>query len=77
MHIPFFKDILIGKFIILLFIVLFFATYGASNIDGLDGLSGGLFTILFSSYGLIALINNQIDIATLCFVVVGATLAFL
>lgn len=77
LHIPFFKDILIGKFIILLFIVLFFATYGASNIDGLDGLSGGLFTILFSSYGLIALINNQIDIATLCFVVVGATLAFL
>lgn len=77
LHIPFFGDIIIGPFIILLFIILFLATYGASNIDGLDGLSGGLFTILFSSYGVIALINNQIDIATLCFTVVGATLAFL
>lgn len=76
-HIPFFGDVFIGQFIILLFIILFLATYGASNIDGLDGLSGGLFTVLFSSYGLIALINNQIDIATLAFVVAGACLAFL
>ncbi len=77
LHIPFIGDIILGKYIILLFILLFMGTYGASNIDGLDGLSGGLFAILFSSYGFIALINNQIDIATLCFVVVGATLAFL
>jgi len=76
-HIPFMGDFFIGKYIILLFVILFLATYGASNIDGLDGLSGGLFTVLFSSYGLIALINNQIDIATLCFVVAGAILAFL
>lgn len=76
-HLPFIGDFIIGKYIILLFVILFLATYGASNIDGLDGLSGGLFAVLFSSYGLIALINNQIDIATLCFVIVGATLAFL
>lgn len=76
-HVPFIGDFVLGKYIILLFVILFLATYGASNIDGLDGLSGGLFTVLFASYGLIALINNQIDIATLCFVVVGATLAFL
>lgn len=76
-HIPFFGDVFLGLFIIPFFIVLFFAVYGASNIDGLDGLSGGLFGILFSSYGIIALINNQIDIATLCFVIVGAILAFL
>lgn len=77
LHIPFLGDIFIGKFIIGLFIILFLATYGASNIDGLDGLSGGLFAVLFSSYGIIALINNQVDIATLSFVVVGACLAFL
>lgn len=76
-HIPFFGDFFIGKFIILLFVILFLAIYGASNIDGLDGLSGGLFTIFFSSYGIIALINNQVDIAALCFVVVGACMAFL
>lgn len=77
LHIPFFGDLFIGKLIIPFFVLLFLALYGASNIDGLDGLSGGLFTILFSSYGIIALINNQINIATLCFVVVGSTLAFL
>lgn len=77
LHIPFIGDFYIGGFIILLFIILFLAMYGASNIDGLDGLSGGIFAVLYSSYGLIALINNQIDIATLAFVVVGAILAFL
>lgn len=76
-HIPFFGTLHLGIYIILFFVILFLSTYGASNIDGLDGLSGGLFTIVFSSYGIIALINNQIDIATLCFVVVGSTLAFL
>ncbi len=77
LHIPFFGELFFGKLIILLFVILFLAMYGASNIDGLDGLSGGLFSILFSSYGIIALINNQIDIATLCFVVTGAIMAFL
>jgi phospho-N-acetylmuramoyl-pentapeptide-transferase len=76
-HIPFLGNLHLGIYIIPFFILLFLASYGASNIDGLDGLSGGLFSIMFSSYGVIALINNQIDIATLCFVVVGATLAFL
>jgi phospho-N-acetylmuramoyl-pentapeptide-transferase len=40
-------------------------------------LSGGIFTILFGSYGLIAFINNQIDIAAICFVIAGSLLAFL
>lgn len=75
--IPFLGEIYFGKYIILLFILVFLGMYGASNIDGLDGLSGGLFAILYSAYGVIALINNQIDIATLCFVVVGGILAFL
>lgn len=76
-HIPFFGNIHLGIYIILFFIIMFLSTYGASNIDGLDGLSGGIFAIIFSSYALIALINNQIDIATLCLVVTGGILAFL
>lgn len=75
--IPFLGTAYVGILLILFFVFLFFATYGASNIDGLDGLSGGLFTILYCSYGIIAMINNQIDIATLCFVVAGSILAFL
>ncbi len=76
-HFPFLGDLFLGKYVILLFILVFLGMYGASNIDGLDGLSGGLFSFLYFSYGIIALINNQIDIATLCFVVSGAVLAFL
>lgn len=77
LSIPFLGEIYFGKYIILLFVLLFLGMYGASNIDGLDGLSGGLFAILYSAYGIIALINNQIDIATLSFVVTGGILAFL
>lgn len=76
-HIPFAFNLHIGIYIILFFIIMFLSTYGASNIDGLDGLSGGLFAITFSSYAVIALINNQIDIATLCLVITGGILAFL
>jgi phospho-N-acetylmuramoyl-pentapeptide-transferase len=46
-------------------------------IDGLDGLSGGVFSIIFGSYGIIAFLQNQIDLAAFCFVLVGALLAFL
>jgi phospho-N-acetylmuramoyl-pentapeptide-transferase len=48
-----------------------------SVIDGIDGLSGGLFGIAFSSYGLIAVAQDQINIAAFCFAVVGACTAFL
>jgi len=76
-HIPFWIDFHLGIFIIPFFIILFLATYGASNIDGLDGLSGGIFAIIFATYGFIASINNQFDIASFCFVIVGSLLAFL
>ncbi len=76
-HIPFSGDLHLGVYIILFFVLMFLSTYGASNIDGLDGLSGGMFAIMFSSYAIIALINNQIDIATLCLVITGGVLAFL
>lgn len=76
-HIPFSGNLHLGIYIILFFILMFLSTYGASNIDGLDGLSGGIFAIMFSSYAIIALVNNQIDIATLCLVVTGGLLAFL
>jgi phospho-N-acetylmuramoyl-pentapeptide-transferase len=62
---------------VLLFIIVMLATYSGGVIDGLDGLSGGVFGIIFGSYGLIALIQTQIDLAAFCFVIVGGLLAFL
>jgi phospho-N-acetylmuramoyl-pentapeptide-transferase len=66
-----------GILFFLFFIVVMLATYSGGVIDGLDGLSGGVFGIIFSAYGIIAFMQNQIDLATFCFVLVGGLLAFL
>jgi phospho-N-acetylmuramoyl-pentapeptide-transferase len=66
-----------GLLFILFFIVVMLGTYSGGVIDGLDGLSGGVFSIIFSTYGLIAFLQNQINLAAFCFVLVGGLLAFL
>ena len=53
------------------------AVFSTSIIDGMDGLSGGVLSIIFTAYAVIAFVNNQIDIAALCAVIAGGTLAFL
>ena len=53
------------------------AVFSTSVIDGIDGLSGGVMTTIFTAYAVIAFIQNQIDIAALCAVIAGGTLAFL
>jgi phospho-N-acetylmuramoyl-pentapeptide-transferase len=66
-----------GWLFIIFFSLVMLATYSGGVIDGLDGLSGGVFGIIFSAYGLIAFMQNQIDLAAFCFVLVGGLLAFL
>ena len=75
--IPFAGEIFLGPFIIPLFILVMFGIYAGGVIDGMEGLSGGVFSIIFSAYGLIAFYQNQIDLAAFSFVLVGAILAFL
>lgn len=76
-HIPFGGELNIGLLFIPFFIIVMLGTYSGGVIDGLDGLSGGVFGIIFTTYGFIAFIQNQIDLAAFCFVLVGALLAFL
>ena len=45
--------------------------------DGLDGLVSGLASIAFAAFGVIALFNEQTDIALFAFAVTGALLGFL
>lgn len=45
--------------------------------DGLDGLVAGTASIAFAAFGVIALFNEQTDIALFTFVVTGALLGFL
>jgi len=63
--------------IIPFFIIVALATFSGGVIDGIDGLSGGVFASIFAAYSAIAFANNQIDIATFSGVITGVTLAFL
>lgn len=76
-HIPFGGDLYLGILIIPFFIIVALATFSGGVIDGLDGLSGGVFASIFAAYAVIAYTGNQIDIAAFCGVVTGSILAFL
>lgn len=76
-HVPFWTDIDLGLWFIPFFIIIMIAVFSTSVIDGIDGLSGGVLTTIFTAYAVIAFVHNQIDIAALCAVIAGGTLAFL
>jgi len=75
--IPLAGQIDIGWIFIPFFILVMLGIYSGGVIDGIDGLSGGVFSSMFSAYGILAFLQNQIDLAAFCFVIVGGLLAFL
>ena len=76
-HIPFVGEWSLGLLIIPLFIFVVVATANAVNItDGLDGLAGGLTTIAFGVYALIAFLEGRYGIAGFCMTIVGGLLAY-
>jgi phospho-N-acetylmuramoyl-pentapeptide-transferase len=64
-------------YIPLAIIIILFTTTAVAITDGLDGLAGGTSALAFLAYGVIALLQQQIYLATFCFTVVGATAGFL
>lgn len=76
-HIPFDGDITLGLWFVPFFVLVMLGAYSGGVVDGLDGLSGGIFSAIFSGYAIIAFFQNQIDLAAFCAAIVGATLAFL
>lgn len=77
-YIPFYGDIHLGGLLfILFFVVVTLATFSTGVIDGVDGLSGGVMSAVFTAYGMIAYAHGQVNIAALCFVIVGGIMAFL
>lgn len=77
-HIPWLGSIDIGWGIIPLFAFAVVATSNAVNIsDGLDGLAGGLLSISYGAFGVIALLQGHILLAGFCFTVLGALLSYL
>jgi phospho-N-acetylmuramoyl-pentapeptide-transferase len=67
----------LGPFIIPLFIVVSLGIYAGGVIDGIDGLSGGIFGAIFMAYAGIAYFQNQVNLAAFSATLTGATLAFL
>ena len=77
-YIPFYGDYIVGGlFFIAFFVLVTIALFSTSVIDGVDGLSGGIFSAIYTAYGFIAFYQHQIDIAALCFMIVGGISAFL
>jgi len=67
----------LGILIVPFFIVLTLVLYASGVIDGIDGLSGGVFASVFAAYAGIAIVQDQIGLATFCAALVGGILAFL
>ena len=67
----------VGILIIPLFALVTVAIYSGGVIDGLDGLAGGIFGIIFAAYAGIAFYQDQVNLAAFCALVAGAILAFL
>jgi len=70
-------ELFIGWLIVPLFVFISLCLYASGIIDGIDGLSGGVFASIFTAYSFIAFNQDQIDLAAFCATVVGALLAFL
>ncbi len=75
--IPFDGSFYVGSLIIPLYALVSLFLYASGVIDGIDGLSGGVFASIFTAYAFIAFHQNQIDLAAFCATIVGALLAFL
>lgn len=77
LYVPFIGDWSIGWLIIPIFAFAVVATGNAVNIsDGLDGLAGGLLSISYGAFGIIALLQGQVFLAGFCFTVTGALLSY-
>lgn len=76
-NVPFSSPLYLGILIVPFFVALSLAIYASGVIDGLDGLSGGVFASIFASYAIIAFVQDQIDLAAFCAAIVGGLLAFL
>lgn len=75
---PFPQGILLGDFLLpIAVLAIVGAAHGVNLTDGLDTLAGGTSAIAFVSYGIIAYLQGQEPVVSLCFATVGALLAFL
>lgn len=76
-NIPFAFPIELGWLIVPFFVAMTLGMYASGVIDGIDGLSGGVFGSVFASYAVIAYAQDQFQLAAFCAAILGGLLAFL
>jgi phospho-N-acetylmuramoyl-pentapeptide-transferase len=75
--VPFVGVWLIGPLIIPFIMFFAMCIYASGIIDGIDGLSSGVFSSIFTAYAIIAFNQQQYDLAAFSAMIVGSLLAFL
>ena len=75
--IPFIGTLELSWLFIPFFILITLAIYASGVIDGIDGLAGGVFAIVFMAYAGIAFAQDQIALSAFAACVSGAIFAFL
>ncbi len=75
--IPYIGTVFVGPIFIIIFLLYIIGMYSGGIIDGVDGLSGGVFSIIYSAFALLAFHNQQINLAAFCMAIVGGLLVFL
>lgn len=77
-NVPFLGDFVISGWIVPIYIFIIVATaFSANETDGLDGLSGGVFLTSFAALGVIAFVQQKIDLVVFISAIIGALVAFL
>lgn len=74
--IPFVGLLPLGPFFIAFFVLVALALYASGVIDGIDGLAGGVFAIIFMAYAGIAFAQEQVALSAFAATVSGALFAF-
>jgi len=75
--IPFIGPFALGPLFIPFFVLVTLAIYASGVIDGIDGLAGGIFAIVFMAYAGIAFAQEQIALSAFAACVSGGIFAFL
>jgi len=70
-------DINLGIWYIVLFVLVCLASWASGVVDGIDGLSGGVFSTIFGAFAIIAFSLGQIELASFCAVILGTLFSFL
>ena len=76
-YIPFYGNLAIDGWYMLLFVIVIIATFSSGVVDGLDGLSAGVLIPIFIAFGIIAYVKELYDLVSLLTVIIGALITYL